>query len=536
MILEISLGGGFMEQGVTIKVVNSINNRKSTLYLPKGDNLLDALVRSRLTISNECGGMGTCGKCVVRVVEGAIDISSQDKKLLSETELMEGYRLACTSYPDKDCTVRLELRKHDEYKVVSETLSYNEDKESYMEEIFHSKTSFHDKNYALAIDLGTTTLAFALVSFSDRDAIDIYTTSNPQRIYGADLISRIKISNEGKLKELSNLIRDELRSGIFILLAKSDIDLACINQIIISGNTTMIHILMEYSCNNLGSYPFTAVNLGIINTFSDELLTIDDRIPIMIMPSISVFVGGDITAGLLACGFYKKEKPCLFIDLGTNGEIALGNKDGLLVTSTAAGPAFEGGSISCGVGSIPGAICNVSFKDKKLSYSTINDQPPVGLCGTGLIELVSGLLKKGIIDSTGLLGDTYFDNGYPIAGFKLKQEDIRELQLAKSAIRAGVDILLKNFSIPYEELDEVYIAGGFGYHLNIEKAIIIGLLPESLKNKVKAVGNTSLSGAIYSIRDTNAAAKLQHIISSAEEIHLSNEEDFNDLFINYLSF
>lgn len=526
-----------MEQEIIIKVVNSIDKRNSIVYLSKGEKLIDALVKNRLTISNECGGMGTCGKCLIRVVEGALDISSQDRDMLSETELAEGYRLACMAYPDMDCTIMLCSRINEDYKVLTDTLSYKAGSESYVEGIFHDKTSFYeDKPYALAIDLGTTTLAFAIISLSEGSILDKYTANNPQRIYGADVVSRIKAANEGKLKELSNLIRQELRNGIYILAGKRHIDLCDINQIIISGNTTMIHLLMEYPCESLGSYPFTSVNLDTIEIFSDDLLAIDDKIPTMILPSISVFVGGDITSGLLACGFFHKEKPCLFIDLGTNGEIVLGHKERLLVTSTAVGPAFEGGNISCGVASIPGAIYNVSFRDKVLSYKTINDESPVGLCGTGLIELVSGLLKEGIIDSSGLLMDTYFDSGYPIAGMKLIQKDIRELQLAKSAIRAGVEILLKSFSLSYEELDEVYIAGGFGHHLDIEKALVIGLLSEAVMGKVKAVGNTSLSGAIYSLRGSEAINKMQHIISSAEEIHLSNVDEFNDLFINYLSF
>jgi len=526
-----------MEQRIVIKVFKSIDSRNSLVYMSKGDNLLDALVSSNLTISNECGGMGTCGKCMIRLVEGALDISTQDRNVLSEHELAEGYRLACTAYPDRDCTIMLCSRTSDDFKVVTETLSYNAIKESSMEVISHSKTFLHEKNsYALAIDLGTTTLAFAIISLRDGVIIDKYSANNPQRIYGADVVSRIKSSNEGKLKMLSDLIRKGLRDGIYALLAKAGTKMSNLEKIIISGNTTMIHLLMEYPCDNLGAYPFKPINLGIINTFSDDLIGLNDRIPLMILPGISAFVGGDVTAGLLACGFYHKEEPCIFIDLGTNGEIVLGHKDRLFVTSTAAGPAFEGGNILYGVGSIPGAIYNVSFKNKILSYNTIDNAPPVGLCGTGLIELVSELLIEGLIDRSGLLVDRYFDSGYPIAGMKLIQKDIRELQLAKSAIRVGMDILLKKLGLSYEELDEVYLAGGFGYHLDIEKAVMIGLLPEALMNKVKVVGNASLSGAIMSLSDSETIKKMQDIISSAEEVHLSNEDDFNDLFINYLSF
>jgi uncharacterized 2Fe-2S/4Fe-4S cluster protein (DUF4445 family) len=391
-------------------------------------------------------------------------------------------------------------------------------------------------DYAIAIDIGTTTLALALVSLQTGYIVEEYSAVNPQRTYGADVVSRIKISNEGMSGTLSMMIRKELLHGIHMLLKEDQIAFDSIKQIIICGNTTMIHLLMEYSCDGLGSFPYIAVNLSLINTYTDDIFGTEEKIPIMILPSISVYVGGDITAGLLACEIYLKEKPCLFIDLGTNGEIVLGNKERLLVTSTAAGPAFEGGNISCGVGSIPGAICHASFDDGILRFETIDKQPPVGICGTGVIEIVSELLKEGVVDSSGLLLDPYFDGGYPIAGMKLIQDDIRELQLAKAAIRAGVDTLLDSFGIAYEQLDEVYIAGGFGYHLDVDKAIYIGLLPEEIKDKVLALGNTSLSGAICAITDSEAKNKLDQIIASAEEIHLSNIDEFRDLFIKYLSF
>jgi uncharacterized 2Fe-2S/4Fe-4S cluster protein (DUF4445 family) len=207
-----------------------------------------------------------------------------------------------------------------------------------------------------------------------------------------------------------------------------------------------------------------------------------------------------------------------------------------MVTSTAAGPAFEGGNISSGVGSIPGAIYSVTIDEDNISYETIDDEPPLGLCGTGVIELVSELLKQEIIDTTGLLRDPYFDNGYKLAGINFSQKDIRELQMAKGAIRAGVEILINRFGISYEQLDRVYIAGGFGYHLNIDKAIHIGLLPNTLLNKTIAVGNTSLSGAILALGNNDILDRVEHLISFSEEIHLSNDEDFNDLFVRYMSF
>ena len=518
-----------MKQRLTINIIDGKSGKEIETYLYIGENLMDAIIREGLSIPSYCGGMGSCGKCIIRLVDGHLDITSQDKKALSADKLGQGYRLACMAYPRQACSILINLGEDREFKVVTKTLGHGSgEKSSDKKVLAHA--------FAITIDIGTTTLVLALLDLANGKIINNYTSINPQRAYGVDVISRIKASQEGKQDLLSKIIRDELIKGIGFLLKGKDIGLDRVQRIVIAGNTTMIHLLMSYSCAGLGAYPFNPVNLGLINTYSDELFAIPDRIPIVILPCISAFVGGDITAGLLACGFERANKPCLFIDMGTNGEMALGNSKRVLVTGTAAGPAFEGGNISCGVASVSGAISSVYFIGEKLGYQTINNVEPLGLCGTVGIELVYELLKKGVIDSSGLLVDPYFDTGYPIAGMKFTQADIRELQLAKAAIRAGVEILTKTYGISIDDLDRVYIAGGFGYYMDIEKAAGIGLLPDSLIKKTEAVGNTSLSGAIMSVTDPQANDKIDHIISVSEEIHLSNHEDFNDIYVQYMSF
>lgn len=398
-----------------------------------------------------------------------------------------------------------------------------------------SITDTTDK-YAIAIDLGTTTLVLNLLSLSQEKVIHSYKSMNPQRKYGRDVISRIKASNEGKQDLLMQIIRNEIHHGINTLINNQKIGIDNIIKIVIAGNTTMIHLFMGYSCHGLGLYPYTPVKLGTINTTTDQIFAIEENIPIILLPGISAFVGGDIVSGLLTCGFNHEKETCLFIDLGTNGEMAIGNKDKILVTSTAAGPAFEGINISCGVACVPGAINHVSLEDGSINYETIEDKEPVGLCGTGVIELVSELLKQGIIDETGLLDDPYFESGFALSDFMFIQQDIRQLQMAKAAIRAGAEILVNKFGTSFEELDRIYIAGSFGYHLDIEKAVRIGLLPELVIKKTKGAGNTSLSGAIYVAKDFNNLKKLEHIISKAKEIHLSNEENFSEFYIQNMLF
>ena len=393
-----------------------------------------------------------------------------------------------------------------------------------------------EDKYLVSVDIGTTTLGFNLISLSEDSIVASYTCLNPQRSYGADVISRIKASNEGKQDILREIIRDEILRGLLHLINEQDTYLKSIKGVVISGNTTMIHLFMGYSCQGLGIYPYTPFDLDTIRITTDKVFDIEEKIPITILPGISAFVGGDIVAGLLACGFDKTEDICLFIDLGTNGEMAIGNKDKILVSSTAAGPAFEGINISCGLGCVPGAINHISYEDGNLSYETIENEKPLGLCGTGLIELVSELLKEGIIDNTGLFIDPYFEEGFSLAGFTFIQKDIRQLQMAKAAIRAGAEILVNKYGSSFDQLDRVYIAGSFGYHLDVKKAIRIGLLPEGILEKTQGVGNTSLSGATDLVLDLDQLKRAEHIIRSSKEIHLSNENDFSDLYIQHMMF
>ena len=230
------------------------------------------------------------------------------------------------------------------------------------------------------------------------------------------------------------------------------------------------------------------------------------------------------------------------IDLGTNGEIALGNREKILVTSTAAGPAFEGGNIAFGVGSIEGAISGVTIDEDGPHIRTIADKEPVGICGTGVIEAVSELVKAELVDETGCLEEGYFDDGYPLAVQKdgtqivLTQEDIREIQLAKAAVRAGVETLFLRYGITKEEVSHVYLAGGFGFKLDHSKAIQIGMLPQDFADKIETVGNSSLGGAVKFLMEKESRDRVDAIGSGAQEINLSADKDFNQLYMDAMYF
>jgi uncharacterized 2Fe-2S/4Fe-4S cluster protein (DUF4445 family) len=517
----------------------SVLGRGSTIQLAYDGSvdLLTALLAQGIYVSAACGGKGTCGKCKIRVVAGELKITSSDQAKFSEKELEQGYRLACKAYPKSACTIRIVSSDETDFEVVSDIVEGIIPRGK-KEEI----SGQAEESYAFAIDIGTTTVAISLVNLATKKIIKTYTTINKQRAYGADVISRMKASMEGKKEELRQSIQKDLLEGIKSLVEENQVDQSKIVRIAIAGNTTMGHLLLGYSCETLGVYPFTPVNIERIEkpfaeVFGSDYLTAQ----VILLPGISTFVGGDIVAGLLTCRFDKVEKPYLLIDLGTNGEMAIGNKDKILVASTAAGPAFEGGNISCGIGSIAGAICSVRIDDTT-TFDTIGQKPPIGICGTGVIELASELLKSELMDETGLLNEEYFDTGYVLAkdnhgnDITLTQRDIRELQMAKSAIRAGAETLMRRFGVCYEQIDQVYLAGGFGYKVNLEKAINIGLLPEELNGKIIAIGNSSLSGAVNYLVEDEAPKRVDEIMLVSSEVHLSNDADFNDLYIEFMAF
>lgn len=305
----------------------------------------------------------------------------------------------------------------------------------------------------------------------------------------------------------------------------------------------MGHLLMGYDCDTLGVYPFTPVNIDFIEGSFQEILGNDllDASTVL-LPGISTYVGGDIVSGLLSLGFDSREQVCLLVDLGTNGEMALGNRDKIMVTSTAAGPAFEGGNISCGMGSVAGAICSVKIEDGTVSVKTIRDQAPVGLCGTGVVETVAELVKEEIVEDSGLLDEEYFEDGFPLAKdpegkeIVFTQQDVREIQLAKAAVRGGVETLLVRYGISYDDVHKVYLAGGFGYKLDTEKAIAIGMFPEEFQGKIEAIGNSSLAGAVEYLTEQDSRERIGKILSVSTEINLSADKDFNEFYMDSMFF
>ena len=513
--------------------------REQSISAAKGNNLLSILIDSGIYVSAPCAGRGLCGKCKIQMLQGVTKATTEDKKFFSEEELKAGYRLSCLSLPDEDCRVRLCQDDEEDFDVVAE---YNYDKQDKASSTVMVAKENNQKIYDIAIDIGTTTIAISLVETLNNKIENVVTTVNHQRKYGADVVSRIQASIDGMKQELQSTIRRDLADGIKRLADEAEINLSQIQNIVIAANTTMIHLLMGYPCDTLGVAPFTPYEIEEINSNFQELFGDALDIGVTILPGISTYVGADIVAGLMACGFDKSEKINVFVDLGTNGEMAIGNKDKILVTSTAAGPAFEDGNITCGIGSIKGAICHVDIENGKAECQTIGDAPMTGICGTGIIESTYELLKAGLLDETGMLADEYFETGYELGtapdGKQIvyTQEDIREIQLAKSAIRAGLETLIRRYGVDYQRIDKLYLAGGFGYRMNIEKAIGIGLFPEELKDKIVPVGNSSLNGAALYLISEKQKQSARNIVNTAEEISLAMDDDFNQFYMDYMFF
>lgn len=388
-------------------------------------------------------------------------------------------------------------------------------------------------DYRIAIDLGTSTLAFS-------DTQNSLAAPNHQAAFGADVISRIQSSRDGHKALLQEIIQADLKQGIQELKKRSGIPESTPAFIAIAANTTMVHLFMGYSCDGLASFPFRPLTLDEIAIPADCLSISGD---ITLLPGASAFIGGDILSGLLYLNADTWKEPCLLLDLGTNGEMVLGTKNSLLATSAAAGPALEGGGISCGVGGIQGAICHFSL-DKTPAFQTIGYKSPIGLCGTGIVDVMAELLSHGQMDETGLLSEPHFTQGFPITKAYARQKalfftqsDIRQVQMAKSAIHTGIELLCREYGISCQEIHQVYLAGTLGTQLNIANAARIGLFPQQLLEKIQPVGNTSLAGAsLFASQPEASLARMKQIWNCMACLELANLAKFQELYISHMDF
>lgn len=348
-----------------------------------------------------------------------------------------------------------------------------------------------------AVDIGTTTIAMQLRRIQDGEVLDTFSCLNPQRNYGADVLSRIEAAESTEAAEaMQKAVKEALEQGIrqfrrrLSVMQLKDTS-AVLKHMVIAANTTMVHLLMGYDVSGLGHYPFKPQNLSAVHTNLFDLDT-------LILPGASAFVGGDIVAGIHALRMQEREEVTLLLDLGTNGEMVLGNRDRLIAAATAAGPAFEGN----------------------------------GECyGADLMALTAELLKEELLDNTGLLAEPYFENGVDVGGVHLTQQYIRQLQMAKSAICTGIRILCDKYGLKdVSAISKVWLAGGMGYYLNARAAADIGLFPEELAERTKAVGNAALEGAFLYARMLQSGEQME--TPDIEVFNLAEEPDFSEAYID----
>ena len=513
-------------------------------------NLLESLRAEGCYVPAVCGGKGSCGKCAVRLVSGSLPISDADRACFSQLELDGGWRLACTAFPNEAVSVEIPGTGDQQFSIVSDfcnditccstdSLEFHGDKED-----LRTKNANSDSRYGIAVDIGTTTICMALVDITRQKAIANYVAVNRQREFGGDVISRIQSANNGNLLRLSESVRGQIQDGVAGLAAQTGIKAGCIEKMVIAGNTTMIHLLLCLDCHALGQAPFSPVMLELRKLPCREIFTGELSCDMVILPGISAYVGADICAGLFFTMMHAEQAPAILLDIGTNGEMVLAHNGKILCAATAAGPAFEGGNIRWGTGSVPGAIDHVQCTDGAFSVTTIDGKPPVGICGSGVIETAYQGLANGLILASGRLTGGALSLAKAPDGRDIAfcQKDVRELQLAKSAIRSGLDALLHHAGLGYGDIQTLYIAGGFGFHLNLECAAGIGLLPAPLLPKVSVLGNSALGGAVQYLLNSALAgaggcdAALAEIVAQAREFNLGDDGYFKSHFIQNLDF
>lgn len=464
-----------------------------------------------------CGGNAICEGCKVKVVSGNLPLTEEQENMLSRKEAKEGWRLACRCKADEDIT--LELAQW-EAKILAD----------------ESRFEFAPREgFGIAIDLGTTTLAAQLLDLKNGNVLAVETGLNDQGRFGADVMSRVFFAvTENGGPALESAIRQQLGSLVEKLVASSKVDASRILDVVIVGNTVMHHLFSGLDVAPLSQYPFQSPTIGL-QTFAPAQLGWH-AIPnatVRFLPCLGSFVGSDILAGILATNVHKSESLVGLIDLGTNGEIVIGNRDKLLFCSTAAGPAFEGSCISMGMRATTGAIVQVIGSDGTLKCRVLGNVEPRGICGSGLVDAVAvGLSTQRIREDGKVMDETGVLSLCPPV--QLTQGDIRELQVAKAAIAAGVQILVKDFGASMDDVSKIYLAGAFGNYIDRSNAYRIGLLPVP-PERIQPAGNTALLGAKLALfqKDPEIYSSIKNLGSHVE---LNLDEQFQDIFVNEMVF
>ena len=479
-----------------MRLIVKLVNRTVELSAEGETSLLKVLQKNGIGISANCGGAGKCGKCRVKITEGKVSYEA----------------LACRVPPRDGMIVELsDSAKGNKTAALPPMQTDGED------------------GVGLALDIGTTTLAYYFMSLKTGEVIDIVSELNPQRSFGADVISRISYADENGIAELNKCLKTHVNGTISSFLSK--VGLEKIDVLAVTGNTVMLHIFACEEISSFGRYPFTPVFLEKREYLGSELGYNAEKV--ICLPSFSSFVGADIVCGAVATDVMNVNG--LLVDLGTNGEMLLNCNGKIYIASVAAGPAFEGADIECGMGGVSGAIRKVRHYSGGFEVETVDNGAPTGICGAGLIDAVAYMLEAGIIDETGAFlnetGRFYLsDNVYITAA------DIRKFQLAKSAVRSGIEILLSIAKDEGVEVTDLFLCGGLGNHIDIESAVKVGLIPPELFRRVRPSGNAAGTGAAMCMLSSSAMKRAEQISKNKINVELSSNARFVELFAEYMAF
>jgi uncharacterized 2Fe-2S/4Fe-4S cluster protein (DUF4445 family) len=545
-------------------------NRRSDV--PDGTTILEASRRIGVLIEAPCNGAGHCGKCLVRLPADNlanlvvhVDAPSDDSGV--------GVVLACHAEVYGDVTVELLQHREEGLRIISSGTAVKVIPDPFILKRYDSVTGrttvfagagilatetgdTRATTIGLVVDIGTTTLVAAMIDLRSGRTMAGSSSLNPQSLHAQDVLSRIRFAaGPGGLKVLQQELIAEINRLIAELTEKTGVAKEDIHEAVLSGNTCLLHLLAGIDPAPLGRHPFLPSISGDVHLDAAEIgLTIAPAGLVYLPPVISAYVGADISAGILASDLAALPGVTLFIDIGTNGELALSAHGRLIASATAAGPAFEGMNISCGMRAAQGAIERVDISTTgAIDLGVIGGTEPTGICGSGLMDLVAELVEAGVIGRSGRLTVSQSDAAnrqlaeriMKIDGgtafhlhehLLLSQKDIRQVQLAKGAIRAGIELLLQEVCLTSSDLDRVLIAGSFGFHLRERSLLTLGLLPPDAAGKVSFVGNTSRSGAGMLLLNRHLRKHLKKTVEQVRVVDLAGSPAFERVFMEAIGF
>jgi len=562
-----------------------------------GSNLARVLEEAGIPLATWCGHRGICGRCEVEIVSGRVPKPKPKEVFFQQRRgWPSSHRLACLFSVEGDLVIRvpesslmtempvlkaaleikhtiepavkryvfslppINLKKPDStlgrlqkalhqprlrasLRVLSNIGWLKQDRVEVQAAVYEdeeilalSPAALPYPILGLAVDLGTTTIVLEALDLEDGRILAEEVAINPQHRFGADVLSRIAHASLGKKqrKELQTALVEGLNQLIKKIKAQLKVDGENILEVVLAGNSTMNHLLLGLPVDSLAQSPFATVFSSLPPLRAEDIgLKVNPAAKVYLAPNLRSFIGGDISAGLMAANLFEAEGPFAFIDLGTNGEIVVKGEKRLVATSTAAGPAFEGGNLSCGLPASSGAIERVDWAEDGFKIKTINDAEPRGICGSGLIDLLSVLLRKGMIYANGRLAMAK-EKMAVVPGLFLTQEDIRQAQLACAAIKTGFQLLLAYLHLQPQDLRAIYIAGAFGQELSVANSQAIGLIPRVSPERVFFLGNTSLAGARLLLLNRLSRQRLLSRLERVEYVSLALEKQFQNYFLENL--